>query len=131
MHLHGVLYLRGLSVNLFSMQTLVVKNVFPFYQEVEGKVVLRKQLNGEKKEQKALVTIDENGRSTLDCKVMKTEYGNSDAMQISVERLHEILGHAGQNAIDRMIREQLVNGIIGIKRGSVESCNICKLGKLH
>ena len=76
------------------------------------------------------MTIDENGRSTLDYKVMKTKYGNADAMRISVERLHERLGHAGQNAIDRIMKEQLVNGINGIKRGSVEICNICKLGKL-
>ena len=42
MHLHEVMYLPGLSVNLLSMQRLAVKNVFPFYQEIKGKVVLRR-----------------------------------------------------------------------------------------
>ena len=94
MHLHKVLYLPGLSVNMLSMQRLAMKNVFPFYQEVKGKVVLRRQENGNKKEQVALMTIDQNGRSTLDCKVMKPEYGKDDALQISIERLHERMGHA-------------------------------------
>ena len=96
MHLHGVLYLPGLTVNLFSMQKLAVKNVFPFYKEVEGKVVLRKQQNGEKREQVALMIIDENGRSTLDCKVMKREYENADAMQISWSWEHGMHFGGGQ-----------------------------------
>ena len=95
MHLHEILYLRGLSVNLLSMHRLAVKNVFPFYQEIKGKVVLQRQENENKKEQVALMTIDQNGRSTLDCKVMKPKYGKADALQILVERLHEQMRHAG------------------------------------
>ena len=118
-------------MNMLSMQRLAVKNVFPLYLEIKGKVVLRRQENGNKKEQVALMTIDQNGRSTLDCKVIKPEYGKADEkLQISVERLHERMGHAGQGAIDRIFKEGSVSGINGIKLGSVGDCNICKLGKL-
>ena len=129
-HLQGVLYLPGLNVNLLSLQKLTKKNVFPFYQEVDGKAVLRRQIDGVKREQIALMTVDGNGRATLDCKVMKGEYGKGDMMQISIERFHERMGHAGQGAIDKMIRNELVTGISGIKAGEIGNCNICKLGKL-
>ena len=76
------------------------------------------------------MTVDGNGRATLDCKVMKGEYGKGDMMHISIERFHERMGHAGQGAIDRMIRNELVTGINGIKAREIGNCNICKLGKL-
>ena len=76
------------------------------------------------------MTIDLNGRATSDYKVMKREYVKADAMQVSVGRLHERMGHAGQDAIDRLIREQLVNGIGGIKPRGIGEYNICKLGNL-
>ena len=143
MLLGNVLLLECIPFNIFSLQKARQNKFYYACDEVPGKVVLKRQVEDGAVHQLALITETE-GRWTLDCKILRPllpppaaacrqpesqmppEVG---ATSLSMDLLHCRLGHSGQAALRRILREDMATGV-GQVVGEVHPCDACQLGKL-
>ena len=79
------------------------------------------------------------GRLTLDCRVVDvykegprqpTLDSYSAKVVLTIDLLHRRLGHSGNDALQKLLRGNLVRGADKVKIGKLQPCDFCKLGKL-
>ena len=51
-------------------------------------------------------------------------------MELNVNLLHRRLGHTGNDALQKLLRGELVRGISKVRVETLDNCDHCKLGKL-
>lgn len=131
--LGNVLLLECMHFNIFSLQKARLAKLYYAFKELPGKVILKTEVADE---QVALFTELE-GRWTLDCKVLlptstvlqPQQSPQVLAASLSMDLLHRRMGHPGQAAIHRILREDMATGV-GKVVGKVSPCDACQLGKL-
>ena len=139
--LKDVLYVPQLRVNLFSIQKLRQAHYIPVYNERRGKIIIKERVGegvAARLVQVATMTESNLMRPTLDCHVVMRHSLPSplprmhEALhsQLSMSLLHRRLGHSGQGALHRLIRERMVDGVENVVGGDFEICSPCKLGKM-
>ena len=138
MQLRGTLIVPNISVNMFSLQRVIVGGYLPDYGEVEGKCVIKKRTPSGGLQQVATMIVVKD-RSTLDCKLVEHDSSSGAALQtdslkvkaeLTIDLLHKRLGHSGNDAIQKLLRGNLVRGTSGVKIEDLCGCDFCKLGKL-
>ena len=142
MRLHETLIVPSINVNLFSLQRVIKKGYLPVYGEVEGKCLIKKRIASGGFSQVATMTVI-NGRSTLDCRPVDTSHSSSGAalqqnsvdsysakVELNMDLLHRRLGHSGNDAMQKLLKGELVRGTEKVKVEALGGCDICKLGKL-
>ena len=67
--LKNVLFIPSMDFNILSMQKMVAADFIPVYNEIPGKVVIKKILQQGGVEKVALLSISTSGRLTLDCRI--------------------------------------------------------------
>ena len=134
--LDNVLLIETMSFNIISLQKLRAANMFYVFNELPGKVVLKKGLPNGKLAQVALFSETPSGRMTLDCRILtpppimpSCRQAEVFSNSLSMDLFHRRLGHSGQAALQRILRENMATGI-GQVAGSVSPCDSCQLGKL-
>ena len=90
MRLHETLIVPSINVNLFSLQRALKNGFLPVYDEVEGKCIIKKNIDGGGYSQVATMTVI-NGRATLDCKFLNNCDSNSGAME-ALDLVEELPG---------------------------------------
>ena len=83
------------------------------------------------------------GRATLDCRLVEHFDGRSGAapqihtsdsfsakMELTMGLLHRRMGHSGSEAMQKLLRGDMVRGVSKVKIEELGSCDFCKLGKL-
>ena len=78
MRLHETLIVPSINVNLFSLQRVLKNGFLPVYDEVEGKCIIKKTIDGGGYSQVATMTVI-NGRAPLDCRLLNNSDSNSGA----------------------------------------------------
>ena len=123
----------SIRVNLFSLQRVVDKGYLPIFGEIDGKVLIKKVVQGGSLEQVATMSVH-RGRLTLDCRQVMPAKGiqqglSSEAMelQLTMPLLHRRLGHSAVGALHKMIKKKMVRGIDGVEEISLGICDPCKL----
>ena len=142
MKLHETLIVPHINVNLFSLQRVLNHGFIPVYGEVEGKCLIKKRTADGGLSQVATMTVI-NGRSTLDCRLLNNSDSSSGAalqrttvdtfnakVELNVNLLHRRLGHTGNDALQKLLRGELVRGISKVRVETLDNCDHCKLGKL-
>ena len=134
--LTNVLFIDSKPFNILSLQKLVEGDFIPVYNEVPNKVVLKKILHHGGVEQVALLSKSKAGRLTLDCRILSsalsqpsTRQGEAFLNTLSMDLLHRRLGHSGEAALRRLLKENMATGISSVA-GTIRPCDPCKLGKL-
>ena len=84
----------------------------------------------------ALFTKSKEGRLTLDCTMTtllpvlpSTSQAKVFVNTLSMDLLHRRLGHSGEAALHRLLREDMATGLSTVK-GKISPCDSCQLGKL-
>ena len=87
-------------------------------------------------EQVALFTKSKEGRLTLDCTMTtllpvlpSTSQAEVFVNTPSMALLHRRIGHSGEAALHRLLREDMATGLSTVK-GKISPCDSCQLGKL-
>ena len=134
--LTGVLFIDNLPFNILSLQKLVEGDFILVYNEIPDKVVLKKILHHGGVEQVALLSKSKAGRLTLDCRILSstlpqpsTRQGEVFLNTLSMDLLHRRLGHSGEAALRRLLKENMATGISPVA-GTISPCDPCRLGKL-
>ena len=136
--LRETLIVPDINVNLFTLQRVIGGGSLPVYGEVEGKCVIKKKMPSGGLRQVATMTVI-NGRSTLDCKPVEHDSSSGAALQIdsfkakvelTMGLLHRRMGHSGDDAMQKMLRGDLVRRTSHVKIEELGGCDFCKLGKL-
>lgn len=138
--LGNVLLLECMSFNIFSLQRARKCEFYYACKELPGKIVLKRDVEDGQVHQLALFT-ETDGRWTLDCQVLlppsvtpASPHGVQQqpevlANNLSMDTLHRRMGHSGQAALKRILREEMATGV-GQVVGAVSPCDACQLGKL-
>ena len=87
--MHETLIAPSINVNLFSLQRVLKNGFLPVYDEVEGKCIIKKNIDGGGYSEVATMTVI-NGRATLDCKFLNNCDSNSGAME-ALDLVEELL----------------------------------------
>ena len=136
------LIVPSINVNLFSLQRVIRGGFLPVYGEVEGKCLIKKRSESGELVQVATMSVV-NGRSTLDCRLVEHTYSSSGAapqthtydsfnakVELTMGLLHRRMGHSGNDAMQKMLRGDMVRGASKVKIEELGGCDFCKLGKL-
>ena len=134
--LEETLIVPDIKVNLFSLQRVIKRGFLPVYGEVEGKCLIMKKTSDGKMIQHASMTM-RNGRATLDCKLLNSDLRSSGPapqiesykVELDIQLLHRRLGHSGNDAMQKLLRGNMVRGIDKVKIKDLSACDFCKLGK--
>ena len=133
LRLTNVLYIASLPFNILSLQQLVKGDFIPVFNEIPDKVVLKKILSNGGVEQAALLSKSKAGRLTLDCRILSSTpsqpQGEVLLNTLSMDLLHRRLGHSGEAALRRLLKEDMATGISPVG-GTISPCDPCRLGKL-
>ena len=81
------------------------------------------------------------GRSTLDCKLVEHICDSSSGAALQIDGfnakveltmglLHRRLGHSGNEAMQKLLKGDMVRGTSKVKVEELGGCDFCKLGKL-
>ena len=122
----------SMHFNIISLQRLRAANFVYIFNEIPGKAVIKNARGG----MVALMTESENGRLTLDCKILSTTNPLPSSRRVevfsnslSMDLLHRRLGHSGEGALRRLLRGDMATGL-GEVSGAVSPCDPCQVGKL-
>ena len=140
MQLCETLIVPDVNVNLFSLQRVIRGGFLPVYREVEGKCVIKKRSPSGGLRQVATMTVI-NGRSTLDCKLVERINDSSSGVALHIDGikakveltmglLHRRLGHSGNDAMQKLLKGDLVRGTSQVKIEELGGCDFYKLVKL-
>ena len=142
MRLSETLIVPNINVNLFSLQRVIQGGYIPVYGEVEGKCLIKKRSADGDLVQVATMSVL-RGRATLDCRLVEHFDGSSGAapqihtsdsfsakMELTMGLLHRRMGHSGSEAMQKLLRGDMVRGVSKVKIEELGSCDFCKLGKL-
>ena len=135
LRLDNVLLIECMSFNIFSLQKCRDAEFWYVFKEVPGKVVLKREVTNGVVQQLALMT-EIHGRMTLDCRILPSSYPPPSCRQaevmansLSMDLLHCRMGHSGQAALRRLLKDDMATGV-GQVVGAVTPCDSCQLGKL-
>ena len=108
------------------------------YGEVEGKCIIEKKIDGGGYSQVATMTVID-GRAILDCRLVEN-YGESEQLsgvdsysanvELDISILHRRLGHSGNDAVQKLLKGDIVRGIDKLKVEALAGSYFCKLRKL-
>ena len=84
----------------------------------------------------ALISKSKDGRLTLDCRILSStlpqpcpKQGEVFLNTLSMDLLHRRLGHSGEAALSRLLKEDMATGV-SLVFGNISPCDPCRLGKL-
>lgn len=136
LRLQNVLLIECMSFNILSLQKLWAAGFIPVYNEILGKVIIKKQLQTGHLEQVALMTETLADRLTLDCTILPSlptlpscRQAEVFSYSLSMDPLHRRLGHSGEAALHRLLQANMATSL-GQVGGKINPCDSCKLGKL-
>ena len=130
------LIVPDIKVNLFSLQRVIKRGFLPVYGQVEGNCLIMKKTTDDKMIQHASMTM-RNGRATLDYKLLNSDLRSSGQapridsykVELDIQLLHRRMGHSGNDAMQKLLRGNMVRGIDKVKIKDLSACDFCKLGK--
>ena len=136
LRLTNVLFIESMQFNILSLQRLRAADFIHVFKGVANKVAIKKLLPHGGAEQVALLSRSKAGRLTLDCKIFSSPPALPSLQQaevfvntLSMDLLHRRLGHSGEVALRRLLKEDMATGVSPIS-GTISPCDPCRLGKL-
>ena len=120
--LDDVMYVPDFKKNLFSINACTRKGIRATYED--DRVILQlKSTNG-------IVAEGVKYHSDICCLLFKVEQSEVHYGEVSLQNIHESLGHVNKATLRKMIKSKAIDGIEGV-RDKEFFCEGCVFGKMH
>jgi hypothetical protein len=119
-----VLYVPDLAVNLLSVRRLVEKEA---KVEFDAGACVIKNRSG------AVIgqTVMDNNLYRLKAKTLPVAEVAAAVSTVDAKTLHERFGHLGEQNLEKLVKQELVDGLPKLESFSVQPCDGCLAGKQH